>query len=292
MGRNMERVVGDTTLSDVQWGLFQKKVNCRKLNLAQVRRFVTSVLLEKLDVQDDLVVDFVQNMIEEAGRNDIVPKPLNALEVATNLTGFIGDDKSITFLEHLWPFLLHPTPNISEPKTDKIIPLVKPSLDSFPRDDNPRRHWNPKYTHARKGTKRRWEESGDRQKGKQNRGRKWQRQDSAVKNRAVMSKDAVMQVPIKLVASSAETHEKNQKEKARKPEERAIDYVSTNERSKEKQVKTKKNEKMEKKGKKQKKQKKEKKLKREKRRRKNIVRNPQRRTCEHRRCGQKVFYRV
>merc|ERR1711991_64899 len=107
MGRNMERVVGDTTLSDVQWGLFQKKVNCRKLNLAQVRRFVTSVLLEKLDVQDDLVVDFVQNMIEEAGRNDIVPKPLNALEVATNLTGFIGDDKSITFLEHL-PLTLFP----------------------------------------------------------------------------------------------------------------------------------------------------------------------------------------
>ena len=97
----MERMVGDTRLSDAQVELFRKKVDCQSVDLGQVGRFINTVLMDKLDTQDDLVVDFVKNMIEEASRKDIVPEPLNALEVGTNLTGFIGDEKSIAFLEHL-----------------------------------------------------------------------------------------------------------------------------------------------------------------------------------------------
>ena len=59
----MERMVGDTRLSDAQVELFRKKVDCQSVDLGQVGRFINTVLMDKLDTQDDLVVDFVKNMI-------------------------------------------------------------------------------------------------------------------------------------------------------------------------------------------------------------------------------------
>ena len=265
----MERMVGDTRLSDAQVELFRKKVDCQSVDLGQVGRFINTVLMDKLDTQDDLVVDFVKNMIEEASRKDIVPEPLNALEVGTNLTGFIGDEKSIAFLEHLWPFLVNPPPPPPPQPTrnDKIIPMVVPSTRSAPRDGRgSARFSNPKYSSGpRGGAKRRWQEGGDR-RGQQHDGRRKRQQraprrDSAkpVPVKPVSKPPPPAKGPVAPMPTAARTPQKEVvPTETMKAKEEAIKMKKGKKAKKEKKVKKDKKEKKQKKEKKEKKEKKKK----------------------------------
>ena len=134
--------------------IFKTKVDCRALNLSHCRAFVETTLQGRFHVDDELVADLVYNMIEEASRRDIVPKPLQAADIANSVTGFLGDESTtLAFLEALWQFLIDPTPPPAPPPTAiRSIPL--PSQPSRPLKRKPDHRKQENYRHPSKCARR------------------------------------------------------------------------------------------------------------------------------------------
>ena len=56
-------------------------------------------------IKDDFVISYICQIIGEAARKDIVPKPLNPLYLANSLAGFSSEDIGLRFILQFWRFL-------------------------------------------------------------------------------------------------------------------------------------------------------------------------------------------
>ena len=75
-----------------------KSVNIKKVNLESMRGWISKKLVEMVEIEDEILFDFVMNTLEEI---DI----LEAGEIQVLLTPFMGTAKLSKFVSELWPIL-------------------------------------------------------------------------------------------------------------------------------------------------------------------------------------------
>ncbi|KAL7668503.1 hypothetical protein ACOME3_009201 [Neoechinorhynchus agilis] len=87
------------------------KVDMNKVNLDLIKTWIAKRILDILDLDDDVVVDFTLNQLEERVSNivgklvsDIFKFPDPKL-MQINLTGFLGGSSARTFMAELWQLL-------------------------------------------------------------------------------------------------------------------------------------------------------------------------------------------
>jgi serine/arginine repetitive matrix protein 1 len=76
-----------------------KKVDMEKVNLDTVKPWVTQRVTDMLGFEDDVLIEFVFNLLENEKQPD--PKMMQI-----NLTGFLNGRNARVFMQELWDLLL------------------------------------------------------------------------------------------------------------------------------------------------------------------------------------------
>ena len=106
-------------LTDEQITLLSKKVKLNKFDVELLESFVHTALNNDFNFKDDFVISYICQIIREAARKDIAPKPLNPMYLANSLAGFSSDDIGLRFTLHFWTFLTG-TPTATAAKIKKV----------------------------------------------------------------------------------------------------------------------------------------------------------------------------
>uniref|UniRef100_A0A4W4H701 Serine/arginine repetitive matrix protein 1 n=1 Tax=Electrophorus electricus TaxID=8005 RepID=A0A4W4H701_ELEEL len=83
----------------------EKKVDMTKVNLEVIKPWITQRVTEILGFEDDVVIEFVFNQLEE--------KNPDGKMMQINLTGFLNGKNAREFMKDLWPLLLSAQENIA-----------------------------------------------------------------------------------------------------------------------------------------------------------------------------------
>jgi len=86
---------------------FDKKVNMEKVALPVIKRWIAERILELLGFEDDILVQFVFNLLENAKKQRSSPDPK---QIQIQITGFLERDAK-TFTEELWTHLVSASRN-------------------------------------------------------------------------------------------------------------------------------------------------------------------------------------
>ncbi|GAB6030385.1 Serine/arginine repetitive matrix protein 1 [Chamberlinius hualienensis] len=78
--------------------VLQKKVDLTKINLDTIKPWITKKIFELLGFEDEVIVDFVFNQLEE--------KNVDPRLMQINLTGFLNGKNAREFMGLLWELLL------------------------------------------------------------------------------------------------------------------------------------------------------------------------------------------
>ncbi|KAJ2577902.1 Serine/arginine repetitive matrix protein 1 [Coemansia sp. RSA 1807] len=89
-----EKMIGQAKFSSV----FKKPVNMSKVNLEAIKPWIADKINTLLGIEDDVLFDFVVNMLEESNTPD-------SRTIQVNLAGFL-EDKAPEFMQNLWSVLL------------------------------------------------------------------------------------------------------------------------------------------------------------------------------------------
>uniref|UniRef100_A0AAV2JGR3 L-threonine 3-dehydrogenase, mitochondrial n=1 Tax=Knipowitschia caucasica TaxID=637954 RepID=A0AAV2JGR3_KNICA len=117
-----------------------KKVDMTKVNLEVVKPWITHQVTEILGFEDDVVIEFIFNQLEE--------KHPDAKMMQINLTGFLNGKNAREFMKDLWPLLLSAQENIAgipsaflEQKKEEIRlrQLEQEKLSSLKKGDEDRK---------------------------------------------------------------------------------------------------------------------------------------------------------
>ena len=92
-------------MTNEQITLLSKKVKLKKFDVEMLDSFVHKTLKKDFHIKDDFVISYICQIIGEAARKDIVPKPLNPLYLANSLAGFSSEDIGLRFILQFWRFL-------------------------------------------------------------------------------------------------------------------------------------------------------------------------------------------
>jgi serine/arginine repetitive matrix protein 1 len=86
-----------------------KKVDMEKVNLDTVKPWVTQRVTDMLGFEDDVLIEFVFNLLENEKQPD--PKMMQI-----NLTGFLNGRNARVFMQELWDLLLS-----AQDSTDQLV---------------------------------------------------------------------------------------------------------------------------------------------------------------------------
>ncbi|EPY49732.1 splicing coactivator SRRM1 [Schizosaccharomyces cryophilus OY26] len=94
---------------------FEAKVDMKKVNIEVLKPWIANRLIELIGFEDEVVIDFVYSMLEEAveaskstdSHNEVA---LDPKKVQLNLTGFL-ESKASEFTEELWMLILSASQN-------------------------------------------------------------------------------------------------------------------------------------------------------------------------------------
>ncbi|CAF3380239.1 unnamed protein product [Rotaria sp. Silwood1] len=103
------------------------KIDMLKVNLDVLKSWITTRLQELLGIEDDVVIEFVFNQLEEKNPD---PKMMQI-----NLTGFLGGSKARLFIGELWK-LLTSAQSSSDGIPAELIEMKKRELLKRQEDDN------------------------------------------------------------------------------------------------------------------------------------------------------------
>lgn len=81
--------------------IFTEKVDIRKVNLAIMRPWVTTTITELAGVEDDIVIEFVMELLENS--EEPMPDPR---KMQISLGGFLSPTSAADFMARLWKLLL------------------------------------------------------------------------------------------------------------------------------------------------------------------------------------------
>merc|ERR1711990_541547 len=101
-------------------------VDMRKVKLDAMKPWIHEKLTEILGFEDDVVIDYAINQLEETNHPD--PKA-----VQINLTGFLNAKNARTFMAELWPMLVSATKN-PHGIPDKLIELKRQEMEMVKED--------------------------------------------------------------------------------------------------------------------------------------------------------------
>ncbi|MCO5565454.1 hypothetical protein L7F22_019127 [Adiantum nelumboides] len=82
---------------------FEERVNMKNVNLEVIRPWITEKVEEILGFEDDVVVEYVNGMLQEEGSNNVTH--LDPKKMQLSLTGFL-ESKTPAFMAELWSLLL------------------------------------------------------------------------------------------------------------------------------------------------------------------------------------------
>uniref|UniRef100_A0A9J7Z1T0 Serine/arginine repetitive matrix protein 1 n=1 Tax=Cyprinus carpio carpio TaxID=630221 RepID=A0A9J7Z1T0_CYPCA len=134
----------------------EKKVDMTKVNLEVVKPWITQRVTEILGFEDDVVIEFVFNQLEE--------KNPDGKMMQINLTGFLNGKNAREFMKDLWPLLLSAQENIAgipsaflEQKKEEIKQrqIEQEKLASLKKIDEDKREKESKERAQSKSPKRR-----------------------------------------------------------------------------------------------------------------------------------------
>jgi len=86
---------------------FDRKVNMDKVSLPVINRWIAERILDLLGFEDDILVQFVFNILENAKKKRYSPDPK---EIQIQITGFLERDAR-TFTEELWTHIISASRN-------------------------------------------------------------------------------------------------------------------------------------------------------------------------------------
>jgi len=101
-------------------------VDMRKVKLDAMKPWIHEKLTEILGFEDDVVIDYAINQLEETNHPD--PKA-----VQINLTGFLNAKNARTFMAELWPMLISATKN-PHGIPDKLIEIKRQEMEMVKED--------------------------------------------------------------------------------------------------------------------------------------------------------------
>merc|ERR1711990_1248586 len=101
-------------------------VDMRKVKLDAMKPWIHEKLVEILGFEDDVVIDYAINQLEETNNPD--PKA-----VQINLTGFLNAKNARLFMAELWPMLLSAQSN-AHGIPDKLIELTRQEMETVKAD--------------------------------------------------------------------------------------------------------------------------------------------------------------
>jgi len=131
-------------------------VDMRKVKLDALKPWIHEKLTEILGFEDDVVIDYAINQLEETNTPD--PKI-----VQINLTGFLNAKNARLFMAELWPMLVSAMQN-KNGIPEKLIEMKKQEMEQNRADKETMQKFQKNIDQIQESIKKEIEEKGDREK--------------------------------------------------------------------------------------------------------------------------------